>query len=218
MASPSMPNGFGRIGISASRRWGRFNMKAWSCSCAPRWNRWNVMAEEGARRHRALRGLLGRAAGGQGARPDGGPAQGAGQWPGRAAARHRAAPRRWAACASRPGSPAHGLHPTIPAHAPLVIEIWDGWRKRSLGGCTYHVAHPGGRNSEIFPVNAYEAEGRQIGPFRAFRLHRRGVRRAPGGAQPRFPLHSGPETLNWTPGRFDSQRVGRSRTGSGDTL
>lgn len=64
--------------------------------------------------------------------------------------------------------PAHGLHPTIGAHGPLVVEIWDGWRKRSLGGCTYHVSHPGGRNFEIFPVNANEAEGRRLARFEPF--------------------------------------------------
>jgi len=64
--------------------------------------------------------------------------------------------------------PPHGLHPTIPAHAPLIVEIWDGWRKRSLGGCTYRVAHAGGRNSEIFPVNANEAEGRRLARFEPF--------------------------------------------------
>jgi uncharacterized protein (DUF2126 family) len=64
--------------------------------------------------------------------------------------------------------PAHGLHPTIKPHVPLTIEIWDGWRKRAIGGCTYHVAHPGGRNPEIFPVNAYEAEGRRLARFEPF--------------------------------------------------
>ena len=64
--------------------------------------------------------------------------------------------------------PAHGLHPTIAPHVPLTIEIWDGWRKRSIGGCTYYAAHPGGRNFEVFPVNAYEAEGRRLSRFEPF--------------------------------------------------
>jgi len=65
----------------------------------------------------------------------------------------------------RAWQPPSCLHPTIPIHTPLVFDIFDLWTKRSVGGCTYHVSHPGGRHHEHFPVNENEAQGRRIARF-----------------------------------------------------
>ena len=61
--------------------------------------------------------------------------------------------------------PPSALHPTIEVDTPLTIDLYDTWARRSVAACKYHVAHPGGRHYDTFPVNSFEAESRRISRF-----------------------------------------------------
>ena len=63
--------------------------------------------------------------------------------------------------------PPSALHPNISTDVPLQFELIDLTTGTSRGGCTYHVAHPGGRAYDEPPVNAVAAESRRARRFEA---------------------------------------------------
>lgn len=81
----------------------------------------------------------------------------------------------------RAWSPYSALHPTVPINSPLTFDIVDTWNRRSLGGCQHHVAHPGGRSYDDFPLNAYVAQSRRRSRFYA-------LNRTPGVLDPPQPV------------------------------
>ena len=84
--------------------------------------------------------------------------------------------------------PSMSLHPVLEVDAPLTFDIYDTWTGRALGGCRYHVAHPGGRSFDTFPVNGNEAEARRLTRFEAQGHSTDAYEPAPETPHPEFPM------------------------------
>ena len=93
----------------------------------------------------------------------------------------------------RAWAPPSALHPTIGLHTPLTFDLIDTWNGRSIGGCSYHVSHPGGRSYDNFPVNAVEAESRRVNRFNTVSHSQGSFTPKPNldGVREFFPNHQG---------------------------
>ena len=63
--------------------------------------------------------------------------------------------------------PPEALHPSLPVQTPLVFDLFDRFTETIIGGCRYHVAHPGVEIIKNFPINEYEAQARRLARFEA---------------------------------------------------
>jgi uncharacterized protein (DUF2126 family) len=85
-------------------------------------------------------------------------------------------------------NPPSALHPSIDVHAPVTFDIVDTWMHKSLGGCQYHVQHPGGSNPSSFPINSFEAESRRLTRFVRMGHTPGRMKVAPARVNPEYPF------------------------------
>jgi uncharacterized protein (DUF2126 family)/transglutaminase-like putative cysteine protease len=80
------------------------------------------------------------------------------------------------------------LHPTIPVHTPLVFDIIDRWKERSIARCTYHAEPPDGHAYTARPANATEAEKRRLERFQESTVTLGRMRAPEHESNPVFPM------------------------------